>query len=254
MPPQSPLSRGLEPLYHALWPIFLGWSVVAALFWGGLIQAEQFAAISNTGLRDTLSFLARSADVIWLVLGTVLVYFAIATKAGLGLARQWALIILSTAAIIAVASTKWGYPMGYILFTQSLGLKLGPVPLGWPLLWFVLLVSARDLTAKVLPRASHWQLAAGTGLLLLLTSLNLEPVVTHSRYFWFWYHSGSPLPTTASWSYFATWALVGGLLALGLPRLRIAVEIRKRTWKEVAPFLIFNSFCLLSHLRRAISF
>ncbi len=248
---QSPslLARSLEPLTSALWIFFLVWTALVAVLWVG--GTEIVAGISNAGLRSAVNLIVHASDTIWLILAAANLYLHLAESEGLARARFIALVIAATAFAVAACSAWTGYPAGSIAFTTRLGMKLGPVPFGWPVLWFVVVVSGRGLGARLLPRASHWALAATAGCVALLTDLNLEPVATKIRLFWFWYVSGSHLPSPPLWRNYACWFIVATALA-GLIREQKLASSVSRSWRPAVIIILVNALLILGHVRAAI--
>jgi uncharacterized membrane protein len=238
------LARILEPLLTTLWPLFVVWSAVVATLW---IAGEQWVpTIGDAGLRAAITLAVRGSDTVWLVLGAANLYLHVAQTEGLLRARLIGLSIGAAALAVAAGSVWKGYPLGAVFFTSRLGLKIGPVPLGWPLLWFITVVGGREVCARIFPRASHAQLAVATGVFAMLTDLNLEPIATKLRFFWFWYAPGTHLAGAASWHTYATWFLVGSALAWLIRDQRIG-SARRASLRPAAVPLIVNGMLLLGH-------
>ncbi len=244
--PPSLVVRGLEPLVHALWTFFIVWSVIVAGLWMGGEQA--IASITHADLRAAATLLASAADSLWLVLAAANLYLHLAEKEGLARARLITFTIGLTAGGLAACSAWSGYPLGAVFYTTRLGMKLGPVPLGWPLLWFVIIVAGRELAARAFPRVSERALAAITGGLALLTDLNLEPIATKFRLYWFWYAAGSHEPSPVLWRNGATWLVAATALAW-LLRDRKVAPLRPLSWRPGLILVIVNVLLLLGHLR-----
>lgn len=247
-PPPSLLARSLEPLISALWLFFLVWTAIVAVLWLG--GSEIVAGIANPGLRSAATLILQASDAIWLVLAAANLYLHLAETEGLARARIIALAIATAAGAIATASAWTGYPLGSVAYTTRLGMKLGPVPFGWPILWFVIVVGSRGLAARILPRASHRILAGFTGGIAFLTDLNLEPVATKVRLYWFWYLSGSHLPSPPPWPNYACWFLVAAALA-GLIREQKLASSGSESWRPALIVVVLNAMLLLGHLRAA---
>jgi uncharacterized membrane protein len=245
----SLLTRSLEPLLSSLWLLFIVWTALVTLLWtSGIGEDEVKASVANAGLRDALLVLLRSADSLWIILASANLYLSLAAREGLGTARIWAAVILSAGAAIAVASVLTEWPLGPVLYTKHLGLKLGPVPLGLPLWWLVVVIGGRMLAERLWPRASHGQLAAATGALALLTACNLEPLAWKVRFFWFWYLPGTHLAGEPPWRNYLTWWLVATILAFLLRTPRVATSVRPPSWRPAATLLLFNGAFLATHL------
>jgi uncharacterized membrane protein len=249
----SCLIRSLEPLFGLLWPLFLVWTSVVALLWTTGLTAEQItAAIANPGLREALLVIFRAADTLWLLLAAANLYLALAERVGLATARMWAIVIVATGAVIALASVRTGWPLGPVLYTTHLGMKLGGVSLGWPLWWFVVVVGGRMLAERLLSRASYPQLALATGVLAFLTQINLEPLAWKVRLFWFWYAPGTHLAGQPLWRNYATWWLVATVLAFLLRERQVAATARPPQWRTALILILMNAVFVLTHIAVAL--
>ncbi len=249
----SILARGLEPIFGLLWPLFLVWTGVVALLWTTGLDADQItAAIANPGLREGVLVIFRSADVLWLLLAAANLYVALAERVGIATARVWAAGIIVTGSVLAVTSVRTGWPLGPVIYTTRLGMKLGPVPLGWALWWFVVIIGARLLAERLLPRASHSQLALATGSLAFLTQLNLEPLAWKVRLFWFWYAPGTHLASAPLWRNYATWWLVPTALAFVLRERQVAAMAHAATGRPAAILILVNIIFVVTHLAVAL--
>lgn len=245
----SLLTRSLEPLFALLWPLFLVWTAVIAVLWTTGLTAEQITtAIANPGFREALLLISRSADVLWLLLAAANLYLALAERAGLATARLWAIVIVATGAVIALVSVRTGWPLGPVIYTTHLGMKLGPMPLGWPVWWFVVVIGGRMLAERLLPRASHLQLALATGALALLTEVNLEPLAWKVRLFWFWYVPGTHLAGHPLWRNYATWWLVATALAFLLRERQVVATAQPPQWRTSLILILMNAVFVLAHI------
>jgi Carotenoid biosynthesis protein len=246
--PSSLLARGLEPLFHSLWTLLLVWTGVVAILW--LRGDEIVGAIANPGLRSAASLILGTSDAIWLVIAATNLYLHLAETEGLARTRIITLSIAAAAGALAAASAWTGYPLGTVASTR-LGLKLGPMPLAWPVLWFVIVVSGRSLAARVFPRANHASLAAFTGTLALLTDLNLEPIATKLRLYWFWYEAETRLPADPLWRNYVCWFLVAGALAWLIREEKLGAG-NSDSWRPGLIIIGVNAMLVLGHARFAI--
>lgn len=245
----SIFTQSLQPLAALLWPLFLFWTAIISLLWTtGLTTDQVSAAITNPGLRDALLGVFRAADTLWLLLAAANLYVALAERVGLATARLWALAVVATSVVIALASARTDWPLGPVLYTTRLGMKLGGVPLGWPLWWFVVIIGGRMLAERLVPRASHRQLALATGVLTLLTQLNLEPLAWKVRLFWFWYVAGTRLASPPLWRNYATWWLVATTLAFLLRERQVVATAPSPTWRPALVLIMMNAVFVLTHL------
>jgi uncharacterized membrane protein len=246
----SLLARALEPLISALWLFFLVWSVVVAVLWLGGEKAV--AGIGNEGLRAAATVIIKTSDTLWLLLAAANLYLHLAERHGLPRARIVALVIAIGAGGIAACSAATGYPLGSVFYTTRLGMKLGSVPLGWPLLWFVIVIGGRELAAQLFPRVSHGALAVITGGFAVLTDLSLEPIATKFRLFWFWYASGTHLPSPPLWRNYAVWFVATSALAWVIREQKV-VSARSPSWRPALVLVVINLLLIEGHLRAAFS-
>ncbi|MGB8167512.1 MAG: carotenoid biosynthesis protein [Chthoniobacteraceae bacterium] len=247
--PPTLLARGLEPLVNALWVFFIVWSIVVAALWMGGERAVD--SIAHSDLRAAANVVAGASDTLWLVLASANLYLHLAEREGLPRARFIALAIGVTAGALAACSTWTSYPLGAVFYTSKLGTKLGPLPLGWPLLWFAIIVSGRELIGRIFRRMNETSLAVATGTLAALTDLNLEPIATKIRLYWFWYVAGSHDPSPPLWRNSATWFVAATALAWLLREHKIS-SLRSNSWRPGAILVVINTIFSLAHLRQAI--
>ncbi len=249
----SQLTRWLEPFVSGLWIFFLVWTVgIAAVWTFALGDAALAEWVGNRDLRAALAWLIAIGDIAWIMLAAANIYLWLAESEGLSTARRWALIVGGGAAGLGAVSAITGFPLGGIQYSQQLGMKTGPVPLGLPLLWFALLIGARQTVLRCWPGAAHWQLALGTGVLALLTDANLEPVAAKLRGFWFWRSAMPSLPPQFAppWTNYAAWFLTATALTFALREERVAANPRANPLRPVVIFLFFNAICLAANLGR----
>ena len=188
----------------------------------------------QTALRALLGIL----DTTWVVLAMVNMYLSLVAAEGLATARRWTGLILGAAFALAAVSVWTRWPLGPIYFTERLGVKLGPVPLGVPLLWFVVIIGARELTLWLAPRASHRRVAIWTGVLTALTDLALEPVAWKVRVFW-WYAGPGHVPAGPPPWTCAVWLVAGAALAFFLRETEVVRSVAPRPGRPAAIFVIF---------------
>jgi uncharacterized membrane protein len=255
---RSQVSRGLYPLKGGLWLLFLLWTAGMAVVWTGNIgDAQLERAIGNTDLRLTLEWLIRVGDIVWITLGAINVHGSIAGTEGIRTARRWAPMVCGGGLAVAAASALTGFPLGSIRYGTALGMKLGPVPCGVPLLWFVLVIGARSTLLRAFPRAinaSNARVGVTTGALVLLADFNLEPAAAKLRGFWFWVANPPSLPPVFDppMMNYAAWFVFGTLFAYMLREERVVADPRSRSWKPVIVFGLFNAVFLLADLGRVL--
>ncbi len=257
---RSTINRSLEPLVACLWGFFLGATVLLAAVWIGL-RDEDWARqqVANEGLRATLVFLARNAAPIWLVLAVVNIHLAIAQAEGLRTARVWLLIVLVGSLFLGVLLTMFNAFTGRIHFIGvgegfgggALGPQMAGVPIGWPLLWVVLVIGARELILWIRPRTSHLVTALIGTALVFLTFVNMEPLVHGGRWRWWIWYSGK-FEVTASPQWFALLA-GAALLSFRLRKPDVMERLPKRPRKPALVFLIFSTLLVLTQIRLWLS-
>ncbi len=181
------LATYLAPLAGSLWIFFLILSVIVAPVWAlDLGEAQIRGTIRVKELQAALLWLSGIADIAWLTVAAIITYSSIARSVGLATARRWALLVLGISWLAGALSAWSGWPLGPVYFTGRLGFLIGPVSVGWLILWCVVILGSRDLILSMLPRASHAQVALLTGVLAGLTDLNLESLASKTRAWWLW--------------------------------------------------------------------
>jgi hypothetical protein len=200
-----------------LWPLFIAASVLLAAFWLSGFGAGQIAdpdfvrRVPNDDLRDALSLFSRGIDPVWITLAAVNIYLALVRFEGLVAARTWAVTTFLAGLFVATASASFAYPLGPVFFPTNLGPKLGPVPFAYPLLWFVVVVGARQTIVFALPRLSHSGVSLSAGLLCAALSWLNEPIAWKYRAWWLWYPRDLSAPSDVPWTSYATWFVVSTL-------------------------------------------
>lgn len=253
MPAKSLVVRSLEPLVSALWIFFLIGTLWVAAVWTMAIGDSTVAGWTRNGdLRAVLGRLIAVGDIAWITLAAANVHLWLAETEGLGTARRWALIIAGGAAALGVASALDGFPLGAIQYSSQLGMKFGPLPVGQPLLWFALVIGARQTVRRCWPGAAHGQLALATGALVLLADANLEPVAAKLRAFWFWRSTvpAEPPQFSPPWTNYAAWFLAASALTFLLREDRVAGRKDAHALRPVVVFFLLNAVCLAAHLGR----
>jgi uncharacterized membrane protein len=257
MPPRhSLLARGLEPFIAGLWILFVLVSLLVAAVWSfGIGESSLEKWISNPDLRAAVVWMLAHLDLGWITLAAANVYLSLVGSVGLATARRWALLILGGVIVLAWISTGAGVPLGRIRYGAALGLKLGPVPLGLPLLWLSVIIGAREALLRFLPRLRHGLLAAGVGVLALLTDLNLEPLAAKWRGFWFWRGASPTLPPVFDPPIIESlaWGLLAALIALALRESDVVASARKRPWQPMVTLAIFNAVFLVANVTHSLS-
>jgi uncharacterized membrane protein len=236
-------------LAAVVWALFLA---VTALFFlvvaCELGEARVEQPVANPDLRVALVLLLRALDPAWIALAAVNVYFLTVRNEGLSTARRWALIVMGGSGVLAWLGAANPLPFGPLAFTDRAGPRIaGLLPFSVPLLWFVIVVTARCAVLRLWPRAGRWQLALGTGLLALLTDVNMEFFAWKIRAWWLWY----PLPMKAAAfppaQNFAAWFVAATVFAALLQEGRMAVKPRGYA-RPAAVLLLMNSLFLVAHV------
>ena len=161
--------------------------------------------IANRELAAALGTLARSMDAIWMVLASICIYLSLVQMEGIMVARRWSATVLAAGFALPAMSALSQWPLGPVFYPQNLGLKIGPVPFTLPLLWFIVIVGAREAAWRLFPRASHGGVAAAAAIFALLTDANLEPLAWKYRAWWIWYPGPAAHAAYPPWSNFVTW-------------------------------------------------
>jgi uncharacterized membrane protein len=247
----SLIARALEPLMAGLWVLFVLWTALVAVVWlSGFGDADLRDHVANQGLRSALAFILELLDVTWIALAAANCYFALASAEGLTTARRWALMIIGSTAVIAASSALFGLPLGPIAYTTGFGPRLGPVPLGQPLCWFVFVVGARALVLRLAPQINHVLVALGTGLVATLTDANFEPIAWHVRALWIWYPGRSPAPHTPPVQNYVTWFIGATVLAFIMRESRVASPSSRGFPRPTTILLMLNAVFVGTHSGR----
>ena len=249
----SSLGRWLEPFVSGLWIFFLVWTAWIACVWTFALGDDALARwIGNGDLRAVVAKLIAIGDIAWITLAAANVHLWLAETEGLSTARRWALIVGGGVAALGAVSALAGWPLGAIQYSRQLGMKLGPLPVGLPLLWFALVIGARQTVLRWWPGAGQVRLALGTGALALLADVNLEPVAAKVRGFWFWRAQSPDQPPhfTPEWTNYAAWFLVASGLAFALREERVAAGERRDSVRPMVIYLLLNAVFLAANVGR----
>lgn len=258
----SSTRRTSRRLAAGLWILFLLWTVLVALVWTLRIgEAEVLAwtqriwhlppletGAAPSPLQAKLISLLGWIDPTWAVLAAANAYAFTATREGLNVARRWAGVILAGVAIVAWVSAKTAWPLGPIHYTELFGPRLGPVPMGLPLLWLAVMLGARDLALRLRPALSQVPLALGVGAFCLLFEIALEPLAAKERVFWLWPPGSLPAHLGAPVQSYATWFCVGALLAYLLREKQVATLAPPVTRSPAAVYTVLLAVLLLADL------
>jgi hypothetical protein len=262
--------RFLQPLASGLWIWFLLWTGLVAFLWltgFGEAQAtewlqrhfltpDQRAENVVPALQAPLLTLLRLADPVWIVLAAMNAYASLIGERGLATGRRWmGLLLLSAVVILYVSAVKIGigaawssFPLGPIHFSSRLGLRFGPIALGWALLWCIVILGSRELARLIFPSTGHGAIAATVGLLAVVTDTNLEPVAWKIRAWWLWYPGQLPIPDHPPLQNYATWLLGALLLAYLLRSSNVIRPGVAKPWRAAVTLLLLNALCLATSL------
>lgn len=249
----STLGRWLEPVVAGLWILFLLWTAGIAWVWSFAIgDAALGHWIGNRDLRAALEWLIGIADIAWVILAAANIHLWLAETEGLATARRWALMVGGSAAALGLLSAWSGWPLGEIQYSRQLGMKFGSVPVGLPLLWFAIVIGARQTFLRCWRGANRWPLALGTAALAVLTDFNLEPVAAKLRAFWFWRaaEAGEPPLFTPPWTNYPAWFAVVCVLSFALREKSVVSKACARSFLPVAVFVLLNGVFLAGNLGR----
>ncbi len=246
---RSIVARSLEPLAASLWGFFLAWTALLAVAWVGAIDENWLKAnVSNAGLRDALVMLFNSAVPAWIALGVANVHLAVSREEGLKTARRWLRLVLGLSFLLGVIAANTNVLFGRAYFSAGLGVRLAGVPVGWALLWVLVLMGARELVLWLRPRVSHNATALAGGAFAALTFVNLEPLAQRFTW-WFWRRDKFTVATSLPWNF--TLVLLVFAIALGwlLREISIVPHTKRRSRKAAIIFLLLNALAIAAHLR-----
>ena len=247
----SSFARNLSPLAGSLWIFFLILSAIVAAVWMfDLGEAQIRATVAVPELQEALLWLSGIIDVVWTAVAAVIVYSSVVRTAGLGVARRTGALVLGCSWLIGAVSVWSSWPLGEIRFTGRFGPLLGPVSLGWLLLWCVVIFGAHATALAAFPRASHLQASLLTAWFTGLTDLNLEPLASKTRAWWLWM-GRTPDLTTALQSALV-WFMAGLALAWCFRAPILAKVGSPRLPRSAQVFVLFNILLLLAHLGNAL--
>lgn len=212
-------------------------------------------AVSNPDLRAALAWMLAHLEFTWITLAAVNVYGSLVAAVGLAAGRRWALLILGAVIALAWLSVATGLPLGRIRYGTALGLKLGPVPLGLPLLWFTVIIGAREIILRFRPRWGQWPLAASVGALAVLTDVNLESPAAKLRGFWFWSTLSPDLPPVFDFPLAGSlaWGVLAALITLNLRESDVVTSARKRPWQPMVTLAIFEAVFMAANVTYRLS-
>jgi uncharacterized membrane protein len=243
----------LEPLGSILWVLFLIWTAVIGFLWAtGFGEPQLDALVKNPGLRSSLILLCKLADAIWVGLAAASAYLCVAETHGVAIARRWTLTVFAVVGVVVTIGVATAWPFGPVFYSQRLGVKLGSVPLGAPLLWLVIVLGGRALWMRLFRRAGHYAISVGTGLCALATVWNLESLATRLRGWWFWYDAATRAPIAAPTQNYVAWFLVATVVAFLLREPRVIGAPPDQSDKLIAILGLMNLVFLIAHVAVAM--
>lgn len=247
--PRSIVARSLEPLAASLWGLFLAWTALLAVAWVGAVDEFWLKAnVSNAGLRDALVMLFKSAMPAWIALGVANVHLTVSREEGLKTARRWLRFVLGLSFLLGVIAANTDVLFGRAYFSAGLGVRLVGVPVGWALLWVLVLIGARELVLWLRPRTGHGATALTGGALVALTFVNLEPLA-HRFTWWFWRRDKFTVATSLPWHFMLVLLVFAVALGWLLREINIVPRTQRRSHRAAVIFLLLNALAIAAHLR-----
>jgi hypothetical protein len=272
--PRSLVARSLEPLSAILWGVFILWSAWLAAVWGIEINAtwlklpqgvagtgwEQGAAVlvedseppPNAALRRAILILADHVEIVWLALAVANLHLIISATNGLGTARAWLGFTAVIAFVLGALNQACGWPFGWMSHGAALGPQLLGVAVGWPLLWAVILVSARESVLIIRPRASHLFVSSATAGLVLVTLLNLHPIASNSRVWWAWHDGDVRHPVAMRTWTWLTWGVMPWLMAFAMREKNVVAGAAARPAGALVVLGLLNAAAVAAHICSAL--
>lgn len=267
---RSLLARSLEPLVAISWGIFLVWTAWMAVVWIVPINhhflslpldaptnwsreatsyVEDRPQPPHADLRRAILVLAENAELTWLALALIQLHLVVISTNGVNTARTWLAIAAGGAFLLGAANHAFGIPFGWMFFSKVLGAQLLGVPLGWLLLWIVLLIAAREAVLRLWPRAGHLSITSAAAAAVLLTVLNLYPIAENKRAWWVWHAGNIHQPATAPWWSWIGWFSAAWLMLFLMREKSVAAAAARRSIKPLTILLLLNVVALATHIR-----
>ena len=201
--------------------------------------------VPNRELRAALLVCARGIDSVWIVLAAINTYFVLVRTEGIAVARRWSMSVLLVGFALPALGALSVWPLGAVFYPHNLGLKIGPVPFAVPLLWFVIIVGAREASWRMLPRAGHGAVALGTGVAVFVTAANLEPLASKYRAWWIW----SPIHSSNEpYANLASWLLASMALSWMMRTPHVVPQVSRRPFTPVASIVFLNVLAIVTRL------
>lgn len=182
------------------------------------------------------------ADLIWLIAAAINLHLINSQSYGLKTARRWLLIVIAGSFAAGFVNQFWGVLFGQIRFHKAFGAGLLGVPVGWLLLWTIVIFGARSLASWIAPRASHVHLALLSAAFAMATMLNVQPLAVVYRNWWTVFPSGDTFVLPA----WIVWFVIPAVLAFFLREPSIQKPGQKRRGAIILP--VFNLCALLARV------
>jgi uncharacterized membrane protein len=214
----------------------------------GFGEVQLRESLKNPDLRSALEYVLGVLDSVWIVLAAANVYLPLSEREGLATVRKWAFGTALLAWCLGASSARWGWPLGPILYTDRLGLHLGPVPFGLPIIWFVVVLGSRGAALWVAPRASHGSIAILAGLLSALSDWNLEGIAWKVRVWWLWYPRELKPPAYPPVRNSLAWLVAATALVYFFRERDVVRSGVKQASRPALVFCVINTVWLLGHL------
>ena len=136
----------------------------------------------------------------------------------LGRSAWWPIIIIALGAwAVEHVGATYDVPFGAYDYTLVLGpMIFATVPVVIVFAWLMVIAGAWQSVITLNPLATWWVRCVGTGLIVMVFDIQIEPVATHINGYWVWHDTGPyyGVPTVN----FAGWWLVGFVLACATDR------------------------------------
>ena len=247
----APVRRFPRNAFDWAWLLFLVWTAVGFVVMPLGVAPEQARAWLGAGaLGGVTAAILEVSDAVWMLLAAATVYFHAVGSEGLRSARAQAAIVLVASTVFEWVGTRTGLPFGPYQYTGHFGPRIaGVVPMAIPLAWLVVILCGKNLVLLLRPAAGRLTLAAGVGVVAVLTDLNLEPVAWHVRRYWLWYPLQFPPPSDAPpWQNYAAWFILSLALVAALPS-DSSLRLRRPTrWRPVILLALLNALIALVHV------
>jgi hypothetical protein len=266
---RSLLAQSLEPLVAISWGLFLIWSVWLGLVWtlgisqqwlglpiaqsadwgaGTAALVQDAPPPPHADLRRAVLVLADHAELAWFSLALIQIHLHVIASNGVNTARTWLGIAVGGAFLLAAANRAFGVPFGWMHFSPVMGAQFLGVPLGWLLLWAVLLIGSREAVARVWRRGSHGAVAAAGAAVVVLTLANLHPIAREGRAWWFWHTGSVREPAATPWWFWLSCGLAAWVLLWLIRERTVLAGAAERSAKPLVILGLLNLAALAARI------